>query len=294
MSLILEALRKSEAERRRGQAPDLLSEPLAFAPGPRATTRSVPRWAYAAAVIGLVALAAWWAWPRAAATTAAGTNAGAETLARQDNPSAVDNPAPGPARQSASVDSSSSPTAPAPALANATAGRMPAAPLQSADVVDRAAASVDVVPRSSPPADPRPMPTTARTAAADTSDTPAEIPAAPAPTRSPAAATALPAPAPDLARAGTPPAALPAAPPSFTSPDRTLRLADLSTEDRQQLPPLKMSMHMFGAAAAQRFAIIDGNRVGEGDRVGEALVDTIEADGVTLSWRGRRIRLPVR
>ena len=73
-----------------------------------------------------------------------------------------------------------------------------------------------------------------------------------------------------------------------------LRLADLTANERGQLPPLKMSMHMWGQNPAQRFAIIDGSRVGEGDRVGNAVVDEIDADGVVLSWNGLRVKLPVR
>lgn len=73
-----------------------------------------------------------------------------------------------------------------------------------------------------------------------------------------------------------------------------MRLSDLSTTDRQQLPPLKMSMHMWGPDSARRFAIIDGTRVGEGDRIGETVVEAIDQDGVVLAWNGLRLRVPVR
>ena len=70
MSLILEALRKSEAERRRGQAPGLFVEQM-----PTATrqTAKTPGWAWA--LVGLLALVlAAWGWrefgaDRADATT---------------------------------------------------------------------------------------------------------------------------------------------------------------------------------------------------------------------------------
>jgi general secretion pathway protein B len=80
----------------------------------------------------------------------------------------------------------------------------------------------------------------------------------------------------------------------FASPDAPLTLADLSTEERQQLPALKISVHMWAPDAANRFVIIDGTRVNEGDRVGDATVQAIQQEGVMLSWRGRRIRLPIR
>ncbi|QSX76985.1 general secretion pathway protein GspB [Agrilutibacter solisilvae] len=88
----------------------------------------------------------------------------------------------------------------------------------------------------------------------------------------------------------------PAAPVSseFISPQATIRLADLSPEERSQLPALKVSMHMWAPAAADRFVIIDGTRLAEGDRVADATIQAIQADGVTLAWRGRQIRLPIR
>ncbi len=53
-------------------------------------------------------------------------------------------------------------------------------------------------------------------------------------------------------------------------------------------------MHMWAPDAADRFAIIDGTRVNQGDRLGEATVESIQNDGVILAWRGRRLRLPIR
>lgn len=59
MSLILEALRKSEAERRRGSTPDVAME---LPPVPAARARATPSWvlpASAIAIVGLLA-GAWW------------------------------------------------------------------------------------------------------------------------------------------------------------------------------------------------------------------------------------------
>ena len=59
MSLILEALRKSEAERRRGLAPDVAME---LPPTPASRPRSVATWLLPALVMaGLLVLAGWWA-----------------------------------------------------------------------------------------------------------------------------------------------------------------------------------------------------------------------------------------
>ena len=49
MSLSLEALRKSEAERRRGQTPDLLTDAIPVAPAAR---RAPPNWTVLLPVIG--------------------------------------------------------------------------------------------------------------------------------------------------------------------------------------------------------------------------------------------------
>jgi len=73
-----------------------------------------------------------------------------------------------------------------------------------------------------------------------------------------------------------------------------MRLSDLSTAERLELPPLKISMHLWDAAPARRFAIIDGARVNEGDRLGDAVVEEITANAVVLAWRGQRLRIPLR
>lgn len=59
MSLILEALRKSEAERRRGSTPDVAME---LPPVPAARARGTPAWVLPASAIAIVALlaGAWW------------------------------------------------------------------------------------------------------------------------------------------------------------------------------------------------------------------------------------------
>lgn len=87
--------------------------------------------------------------------------------------------------------------------------------------------------------------------------------------------------------AAVPPAAVPAT-------GEPIRLADLGAGERRRLPPLKISMHFWAPAPDRRFAIIDGARVGEGDRIGNAVVEAITADAVVIAWNGRRLRLPVR
>ncbi|HPW13084.1 MAG TPA: hypothetical protein PK399_07925, partial [Thermomonas sp.] len=58
MSLILEALRKSEAERRRGNTPDVAME---LPPVPLRAHQSTPAWVWPALLAAIVVIAiAWW------------------------------------------------------------------------------------------------------------------------------------------------------------------------------------------------------------------------------------------
>ena len=79
-------------------------------------------------------------------------------------------------------------------------------------------------------------------------------------------------------------------------PPRPLRLSDLSTADRQQLPPLKISMHMWGPGARRSASPSSTARaLTEGDRVGAGGGRTRSAaDGVVLAWNGQRVKLPIR
>jgi general secretion pathway protein B len=129
---------------------------------------------------------------------------------------------------------------------------------------------------------------------ASTTPTPAS-PAAARVSNETVAFPAVAAPAPDVR------AIQPAAPPptptvqaQARSNDSTLRLSDLGSEERGQLPPLKLSMHMWNDVPSQRFVIIDGNRLGIGARIGALTVADIVSDGVVLDWNGRLLKLPLR
>jgi general secretion pathway protein B len=262
MSLILEALRKSEAERRRGQTPDLLTDAIPVAATAR---RAPPNWTVLLPVIGAalitLLLVVWWLRPAAEPVS----NRDAVREASADD-RAVDEPAVLRPPNTASVQSqpSLSPPvirSPAPASAPTTSTPSAAAPSAATAAPPTTATTREPAPASAP------------------------VAAAPKP--------ALPTPA-QVASLEPPPAPASTNPPAFASPDAPVKLADLSSEDRAQLPTLKVSMHMWSPDAGSRFAIIDGTRVNEGDRVGEATIEVIQQDSVMLSWRGRQIRLPIR
>jgi general secretion pathway protein B len=234
MSLILEALRKSEAERRRGQAPGLHAElPPPYATRPAA----LPAWAWWLLACTLLLAAAW--------------------LLRGLLPLAA-------------------PAAPAPDAAATTAA--------TTTPTDRVATQ----PRFRPP---------------PSNAIPAQAPAPVAPPRAEATATnTVPPPTTTSQAVATAPVPAisipdrpaPSAPPPTTATGALLQLSDLSAEERKSLPPLKLSMHLWNPDPAQRFVILDGNRVGEGDRVGDAVVAAITTDGVELDWNGRRLQVPIR
>ena len=221
MSLILEALRKSEAERRRGLPPDVHAE---LPPAATARPYRMPTWAWALLAAAVLAAAAWW-W-----------------LHDRGTPPIASVPA-------TAIDESRVSAEPVPAqtaLPARTPAPAPASPPSPAS---------PVVAPSEPPV---------------AVDTPTTAAASPVPR-------------------DTPPAALPT-----PLPGRVPAVTDLDPESRKALPPLRLSMHLWNADPAQRFVIIDGQRLGEGDRVGEATVARIEADGVLLEWRGSQLRLPLR
>lgn len=138
MSLILEALRKSEAERRRGLAPDVAMElPPAPASRPRATTWLLP----ALVVLALLVLAGWWArrGPANPALTATPTEAANETAqptpeANPQIPSAMPRIEPRPAIVQAPATTAAAPTPPSPTTASpvtSTSAATRTAPFQS-------------------------------------------------------------------------------------------------------------------------------------------------------------------
>ncbi len=239
MSLILEALRKSEAERRRAATPSLYAE---MPPVPTKASRFDARWPIWIGIAALLPIAAWIAFGLRS------------------------HPAPLVANQSMAE--------PTPALA-------PVRHLEArtvAPIIRRerppVAGQAPVASNAPPAAPPTPADDEPQTAA----DLAASIAArAQAAARDDRDAVAAPAPA-----------------SAMTSPARALSLTDLSSDERKALPPLKMSMHLWNEDASRRFVIIDGDRLHEGDRIGNATVAAILSDGVLLDWNGRQLKLPIR
>lgn len=269
MSLILEALRKSEAERRRGQSPDLYAE---LPPPARRAAKRVLPWQWLVLAAGTLAIAGWAARGYWNQTPVGAPNAVAADVTRDlvDAGAAL---APSPAR----IDASSIPPATMPTP-------VPPRPVTTASLSATSAVTpAGVTPAPTRPAPAKPNPPVAEETAV------AAMSVAPAPRE-----TIATAPTPEIEMPTELPGPTRAEPAPVPVASAPVRLSDLTPAERQQLPALKISMHMWGQGPTQRFAIIDGARVTEGDRIGAAVVDEISSDGVVLSWNGMHVKLPVR
>jgi general secretion pathway protein B len=302
MSLILEALKKSEQQRRLGEAPTLGSP-----------VHAVRRRRSLLPVVGALAVIAlgvgWWlsrsstetpaspAAPQAAATKPAAPPADARGVAA------------GPGRKPAPHFTTPA-TPAAPPVAAAAQGPATARmgnTVQNPQRNDRVAANANAATAAGTP--PRPLaapadakPDTTNPAVADAKApgaapaTPAAAPnaaAAPAPaaaaTANATAATPAPAATPNTAaatpapRAAAPAAAQPALPSVWELPYAT----------RKDIPELAITMHVYAGDPSDRFVVIKGERHIEGDDLGDGLtLKEIRADGMVLEYKGQRFVYP--
>ena len=282
MSLILDALRKSEAERRRGQSPDLFAgAPVAGAPRPSPWPRALP----ALLLVALALIATLVLWPRRpdAVTALAENGSGSERSAEvgADVRSAGGGLAP-----AAGDTASASANAPDLTRHAPETSRLgpPGATLDQAVTPGLRAQAPASAPTqaSAPTSTQAPASTTTRTPTS--SSTPATIatpsaPSAPTPAASAQSTT--------LSTSATPAADTDDNPGEALPP-----IAVLAASERAALPPLKLSMHVWNSEPRKRFAIIDGQRVTEGATAGAGVIEEIRRDGVVLNLNGRRVLLP--
>lgn len=277
MSYILDALRKSEAARRSREAPDLLAQtaaPLPLPAGRSLRYAGRPAWVVAALGFSALALALWLRYGERAADTAASAS----------DPAAVASHGP------TLTDDDESP----PRADEYGAGTAPDTTDSRVDSSAEARPSLDPgrPPGEIPGMAPNPMPMR-----------PPAPPPAPAATPRPDPLAAAPAvAAPPATDRGPRDTAVPASPPArpVVAPDtpplpadgRPVALADLAPEQRRQLPPLRMSMHLWNEAPERRLLVLDGQRLRQGDVLGDVVVERIDRNGAVLAWRGGRILLP--
>jgi general secretion pathway protein B len=84
------------------------------------------------------------------------------------------------------------------------------------------------------------------------------------------------------------------APPASTPPasDEITPLAQLSASARAALPALAIGGIMYSEAPGQRMAIVNGQVVQEGNKLGDAEVVRIEPNALVIRSQGQRIRVP--
>lgn len=219
MSYILDALRRSQAERERGQVPGLHAQPVATAAAASNAAAAGWRWLLPVGVLVLVGAAAL-VW-----------------LLRV-------------------------PPAVAPATTPTSAGTAPPVPAPAA------------VQLTVPPTAPAPLPM---------------VVSVPAPTPAPLAAQSAPLPpSPAL------PAAVPATVPAAVTAPRSVALAELTPEQRRDLPPLAMGGSIWSENALARFVMVNGQVVREGEAAASGVVvERITQKSVLLRWRELRIEVPI-
>ncbi len=275
MSLLLDALKKSEAQRRRGKPP---AADLAATPPPAGPERSGWRWLKFLWPAVVLAAAAPWLWPEISSRLADGraVDGGAEQTAAR----AGQGPIPA---VSAPQDQATPLQAPSPV---AGAGRARAAVADDTDETGRAAGA-----RSGEAA-------------------PAQKPAAPEPSR-PAMST--PGDAPDSKRepdSSTQPArefepesepepesesereseSEPAPKAEAEPRENFIRSWELPQARRAEFPDLNLTVHFYTEAAGDRFVRINGERYGEGQQVGPGIeLVEIRDRGAVVEFAGYRV-----
>lgn len=315
MSLILDALKKSEAERRRGMPPTLHVQ---FGAPRRA--RRMPWAAGAGAVLLAAGLAGGWMWmgrgrdasdvdaavmpPLAGAPSAApgegsalpttGT-AAADPMVASIAPAAPERPV---AVATSAAESALGGVSDKDAGVSVSGGGLPVpqrAALYTPSAVPVAppttVAADPVTPTVAPP-EPPPPPVSAPAVAEAREQEPQVAEAAQvaaSPTRSPEVSYSQPAmPAPSVAMA-EPLVAAPAKP-EEKLPD----VYQLPYATRKELPKLNLSMHVYSPIAEERFIVLNGKRYtlqspAPGPEL--SLLDIV-ADGAVLEFRGQRFLLP--
>ncbi|HEY2397229.1 MAG TPA: general secretion pathway protein GspB [Rudaea sp.] len=329
MSLILEALKKSEARRQLGEAPGL-GTPFTVARRRRSPLPIIVVLVLAGAAFGWYYMRSMPRHPAAGETTATQAHAADTAIAGRPNPQTIAAANPAPANRFNAPTATPRTVAPAEPARSPFTG--PGAPGQAARNTDARAhdprlanpqaSAVNVgagegglgrAQHVNPGATNAVAPPRAAAEAAHThpqlrgsalTGTAQPTTSAIAETRGAAASTrvatanprpiAVPPPLP--APAPTPPQPAPTSPAPAAvapaAPDMPLYY-ELPFNVRKDLPTLIVSMHVFAALPAQRFVVIDGERKVEGETIKEGLtLREIRADGIVLEFRGQKFFYP--
>jgi general secretion pathway protein B len=294
MSLILEALKKSEQQRRLGEAPTLGSPVVS-------TRRRRSTLPVLAALIVIAAGAGWWLTRQPAQPSATTTPAPpiAVEQAGPDKPNGTQATNPGqtaPASQERlKAEAAAKRKAEQAKRIEALAASKQNAPLGLPNPANNAAMPAqrkpgDPLPHTMPPQKTLPTPKPAKTgatAAAPKSDaaTPQAAQAATTPAAKPAT--------PPVAPPTTPPAPAKAAPAAAPDVAALPTIWELPFSTRKDIPALDLSMHVYSSDPKERFVVIKGERHVEGDEIGSDLtLREIRQDGLVLDYKGQKFFFP--
>jgi general secretion pathway protein B len=278
MSYILDALKKAEAERQLGRAPDIHSQPaMSLCVGP-AMPAGVKVLAWAGSVLALlVALIFWW-WSRqhdaappplvasaglSESARSGATNVRSSAMASAEATTEANTEATASARKPEATPAAAAPVAPAlaePASASAVDHEAEASPLPKHAPVRKAS------------------PALRNTAPVQRSGAPAAASAATA-----AASSAMLSPT----AAGT------SAADARQTP--ALALAALPPQIRKEIPAINITGFLYAGSRSERSILIDNRLLHEGDQVASGLVlEEMQPSEAIFSFRGYRFRAPYR
>jgi general secretion pathway protein B len=310
MSLILEALKKSERQRRLGESPSIGSPVMAV----RRRRSLLPP------LIGLIAIAlvaVWWfnrapPAPPVAATAASPVASPTAELAPTEKPtrnastfddhSQAAGHVPEPAKGTAAERLPRSRT-PADATASLRpdlrekikSGELVVAnpqllkPGEPATIKESEAMPAPAGTKTAPPAA-KPASTSAPAASIEKIE---HLPASAKPAQAqPQTPVKTIAPPPAPTPAATPPPAAPHAAAPAAQHDQLALIWELPYAVRRELPEIKLTMHVFANEPAQRFVIVNGNRHVEGDEVDGLKLIEIRNDGIVFENKGQRFLYP--
>lgn len=284
MSLLLDALRKSENQRRKGELPPL-DQPLAGSPVIATQPRALRLRTLLAAFIFLIlaAITAWWSLDRWSPDEPAPLADGAD--AAQPSASLVETPA----NQTPEASARPQPLSQSPAESRlqpqlqAEAGETDEPPMQLDPDPPRVAASEAADTDAPAGTDERSAPNPETEV--DASEVGAAVETVTAQHEEPVEASPiLPPPEPAISEAQEDP------PPE---PVRGFIYAwELPLDARQDFPDLDLTVHVFAPNPDNRFVLINGERYGEGERLAAGVVlHEITREGALVDFRNYRILL---
>jgi general secretion pathway protein B len=240
MSLILDALRKSEHERERRSLPGLIDLPAYPETGRSRLSLALAGIGVLLAV-NIIVLSIVWLRPK------------------PSTPAPALTAAPGTAATAAALPVARAPDRPAPSGSRFA----PSSRVAEVRPLGSEAGAADATPDYPQPPPPR----------ARTTTEPSLVRRAPAASAAPAAAGAR-------ARVGPESAGVPS-------------INELPTQAIAGLPRLNIDLHVYSPDPAQRFVVVNGQRLREGEALREGpTLERITADGVVLNHQGTRFLLP--